>query len=396
LFQLVTTVVTDSATEVDIHELKRLRRDESATYAKVLFKGYAESPTLGLVLLGFDIDRNSLWADNEAEIRKITGATEDKIREGGFIKDVAEGDAWAFIRTWTVEMIDMIISMDRNDRVLDWSALIPLSGAPYSSSIKLPLEAKTKNPDEVGADYSVHLMITYSQVPPGFSDARASKVWVPCKTPDTESRRDNWVGRWHSTGGSPESLSVSILITKNKLYTNMLDVSVTELNSKNNDQTVSTSDAVPISRVFVELGFRGSTSRKVESEEPVTIFSQVTEASFASIGGIEVTTERDAPQGPTGSPYFTRFSVETSIASDAVSKFRLSGPDFGLEKIALHEQIGPDFLWLSNQAVLEIYRIIEDGVHTRFGLIYLRPVTNILYREGRTFQLAKTLEHAVL
>ncbi len=398
LFQLVTTAVTDSDVKVKIHGTQRLRSGEQFTYAQTIFDGYAASPTLGLVLLGFDLDLNRGWTDNEGEVRKITGATENKIKERGFIKDVVSGDAWAFIKTWTVEMIDMIVSMDSNDRVLDWSQLIPLTGG-YGAPISFRLEARTNNPSAVGADYSVFLKVTYEQILTGISNApRTSGVWVECKTPKTESTPENWVGRWGSTGGSPNNLSTSILISKNKLYVNMLDVTVTELNSKTNEQVVTTSEAVPISRVFVELGFRGSAQRKLESADPQTVFSQTKVADVASLGGgiADLTTDRDKSSAADSSPYFTRFTVEASISSDATSIFNVSGPDFGPEKLALHEQIGPDFLWLSNQAVLEIYRIIENGVFMRFGLIYLRPVINVLYREGQTFQVAKALEQMVL
>jgi hypothetical protein len=400
LFRLVTTVATDSNADVEIQPIQRLRSGEQFTYAQVIFDGYAEAPTLGLVVLGFDVDRNRGWTDNEDTIREITGATENKIKERGFIKDVASGDAWGFIKTWTVEMIDTIISRDDDDRVLDWSELIPLTGG-YGAPISIRLHAKTKDPSDVGADYSVFLTVTYEQMLQGISDARTTKVWEECKTPKTPSTPENWVGRWGSTGGSPSNLSTSILISKNKLYVNMLDVTVTELNAKTNEQVVTTSEAVPISRVFMELGFKGS-QRTLESAEPQTVFSQTKVADVASLGlggggGLpDFTIERDSRNGAGSSPYFTRFTVESSISSDATSIYNISGPEFGVEKLALHEQIGPDFLWLGNQAVLEIYRIIENGVFTRFGLIYLRPVTNVLYRDGRTFPVAKTLEHMVL
>jgi hypothetical protein len=397
LFQLVSTVVTDSDVKVEIQPIQRLRSGEQFSYAETIFDGYADSPTLGIVLLGFDIDMNRGWTDNEAEIRKITGATENKIKERGFIKDVVSGDAWGFIKTWTVEMIDMIVSMDTNDRVLDWSQLIPLTGA-YGSPISFKLEARTTDPDDVGADYSVFLTVTYQQKLQGISDARTSKVWVDCRKPNTESAPENWVGRWASTGGSPSNLSTSIVISKNKLYVNMLDVTVTELDSKTNQQVVSTSEGVPISRVFVELGFRGSTQRRLESTAPESVFSQSKVADVASLGGglTDLTMDRDRPMG-SSSPYLTRFTVEASISSDATSIYNISGLEFEPDQLALHEQIGSDFIYLSNQAVLEIYRIRENGVFTRFGLIYLRPVTNLLYiRDGGTFQVAKTLEDMVI
>ena len=396
LFRLVTTAVTDSDVAVDIHPVQRLRSGEQFTYAKVIFDGYADAPTLGLVLLGFDMDLNRGWNDNEAKTREITGATENKIKERGFIKDVVSGDAWGFIKTWTVEMIDMIVSMDDNDRVLDWSELIPLTGG-YGAPISIRLVARTKDPSDAGADYSVFLTVTYEQTL-GISDAPTSKVWEECRTPKTPSAAGSWVGRWGSTGGSPNDLSTSILVSKNKLYVNMLDVTVTELNAKTNEQVVTTSEAVPISRVFVELGFRGS-QRKLESADPQTVFSQSKVADVASLGGggiADLSIERDSSSGGASSPYFTRFTVEQSISSDATSIYKLSGLEFSVDKLALHEQIGPDFLWLGNQAVLEIYRIIENGAFTRFGLIYLRPVTNVLYRDGTTFPVAKTLEHMVV
>src|SRR5829696_8280018 len=77
LFSLVTSIATkkhftkdDADAWVKVHELKRIRRGDSENYSKVIFKGFATEPTLYLVLLGFDIDRNSIWADNEDEIRK--------------------------------------------------------------------------------------------------------------------------------------------------------------------------------------------------------------------------------------------------------------------------------------------------------------------------------------
>ena len=72
----------------------------------------------------------------------------------------------------------------------------------------------------------------------------------------------------------------------------------------------------------------------------------------------------------------------------------------GVEKLALREQVGPDFLWLVNptepwnQAVVEIYRIHEGGVFTRHGLIYRRPITNVLYRDGTA--VVQALEHLIV
>jgi len=396
LFQLVTTVVTDSDVKVQIHETQRMRSGEQFTYAKIIFDGFAEQPTLGLVALGFDLDLNRGWTDNEAKIREITGATEAKIKEKGFIKDLASGDYWTFIATWTVEMIDQIVSWDSNDRVIDSSELLPLNGG-YGAPISFRVEAKTKDPNAVGADYSVFFTVTYEQTL-SLSDGRTSKAWEECKTPKTQSAPQNWVGRWASTGGSPANLSTSIVISKNKLYLNMLDVTVTDLNSKTNEQVVTFSEAVPISRVFMELGFKGS-ERKLESDEPESVFAQSMTANVVALsgGGIaDLTMDRDRRASGDKTPYFTRFTAESSISSDATSIFHLSGPEFSVEKLALREQIGPDFLWLQNRAVLEIYRIIENGVFSRFGLIYLRPVNNVLYRDGSTFPVAKMLEHVVV
>jgi hypothetical protein len=399
LFQLVTVATTDIANTVEvIQPIQRLRSGEQFTYAATVFEGEADTPILGLIVLGFDIDANKGWTGNEAKVREITDVSEDKIKERGFIKDVATGDAWAVFKTWVVEMIDITVSMDYNDRVIEWGEPIPLNGG-YGAPVTLRLEAKTKDPDDAGADYSVFLTVTYEQILQGISDApRMSKVWEECKTPKTQSSPQNWVGRWASTDGSPSNVSTSIVISKNKLYVNMLDVTVTELNTKTNQQVVTFSEAVPISRVFMELGFKGS-QRKLESDERETVFSQSMTANVAALGGggiADLTMERDKRTRGEESPYFTRFTAESSISSDAASIFHLSGPESGVEKLALREQIGPDFLWLQNRAVLEIYRIIENGVFSRFGLIYLKPVNNVLYRDGSNFQVAKTLEHMVV
>jgi hypothetical protein len=389
-FLLVTTVATDSQRYTVPHEIKRLNSGDTATYAKEIFNGPAEQPALGLVLLGFDIDQ-SWWRDNEAEIRRITGAKENQ----GFL-DLAQQNPIGFLRTWTVEAIDIIDNMDFNDRVLDWSELIPISDAPYGAPISFPLQARTANPDDAGADYSVHLVITIERVLSGISDApRSAKSWVECKVPNTQSRPDDWIGRWASTDGDSNSVAVSVSISANKLFTSMLDVSVTEVDPKTKQQTVIMSERVPISRVFAEVGFRGINQRALESEKPPAVFRQTMEGYSDDRSGLHLTTERDVPVAAQPDSV-TRFSMETHVSSKAISKYKLSGPDFGPEKLAVREQIGPDFLWLKNQALLEIYRIIENGRFSRFGFIYLRPVTNPLYREGRTFQVARTLEHLIV
>jgi hypothetical protein len=179
---------------------------------------------------------------------------------------------------------------------------------------------------------------------------------------------------------------VKAVITKGA-RSHLLNVSVTE--RVDDRDIVTETNGVPISRVFLEAGHR-----TLESEQSPFMDVRISERGL-SLSSARAAAIAEEPTGRFGDRVLhtsrssarameplTRFSIERSHGNRLVARETLHGMEFETERIVFKQQIGTDCVVLSNNAVIEAYRLLHDGRDVGdVALRYMRPVTNVLYRE---------------
>jgi hypothetical protein len=103
------------------------------------------------------------------------------------------------------------------------------------------------------------------------------------------------------------------------------------------------------------------------------------EPSKPGVGPLVVDSPRSGQPG--GRPFVTNWTVEGLQEKKAWTSELLAGPS--VSPYLIRQQVGPDLVRLNNQVVIEIYRILHGDttdVGDR-GLRFIRPVSNVLYRD---------------
>jgi hypothetical protein len=350
-FAMISGAVTDRGPdgkvegEIFVSPLRLLRRNESASFFETIYKGFSSEPKIGLLLRAWDKDLNSAWVNNQAEIVEV----KNKVAEALEAIPVV-GDVGAFFVNFTYTGINVFVNADLDDELVSYFQWVYFdqNRLGYDSQQLFPVEVKFSREDLTGFsdwDYSVLFTIAVTELPPGFGTSPKPTAWRPSRG----SRASQLHGRY--TGGS-----IECRIDLNPLNSNLMDVTIIETASAPPVSTVTNS--VPVSRIFAMGGIR-------ELETQGSIIPDLAARSPSARGNGDL---------------IPRLVVENSFGGRFWSEGTLGGSAFPTRPV-LREQIGSDFLRLNNLAVLEIY---EEG------LLYLRSVYNVLYRET-SFDIAVQL-----
>jgi hypothetical protein len=381
LFALYGVIFTDTGSKAFHEPIQSLGRGEHFSYGRVVYDGFTEAPTIAILVRAWDKDNNSLWINNKDDVKKVIDDVEQEIKHipvvgdiAGFIADAAH---------YMDRAISTFVAHDLDDLLVSREVLVPLSaagvpGQPHTQTI----EIRFSRSDPTGYsdwDYSLFYIVSSYQTIPSLG-RKIPAVWEACREPSTASEPANWIGRW----GSSTTPSVLVEISRSGKHGHLMNVSVKEYDRSTNTEVVVETKAVPISRIFVEVGYLESGPRTLES---AGAFVPTTVELWDSRNRIN-------PSLPGADPFFkgvpdavppnaavTRFNIEKLVGTRTVVKEPLFGAAIEATNVLTREQIGADFLWLNNQALLEIYRILGEGQHTgEFALMYLRPV-HPLYRD---------------
>ncbi|MXQ13105.1 hypothetical protein [Microvirga makkahensis] len=386
LFFSLVQVVTDSDTRIILTPLRRLRSNESATYFESVYKGFVNEPAIGLVIRAWDKDVNRDWWENSIAVRQAIDSAENALKNTPAFGTVV-GAVLNFAADFALGVVDQIVMRDSDDELVNYTEILPLAGAGYGSANKHTQqhEIKFRRSDPTGYsdwDYSLFLTISHYQTEPSFGTT-TPPTWENFSEPSKPSRPQNWIGTW----SSPEAGPVVSAVIKKGSRSHLLDVSITE--NVNGRDVVTTTNDVPISRVFLEAGHR-----TLESDGSPYFDEWLGDRGF-NLSHARAATRADAPMNRFNdlalltsrslareSEPVTRFSLERSHGTRVVARETLYGAAFEPSRVVFKQQIGTDCIVLNNRAVLEAYRLLHDGQDVGdVALRYLRPVTNILFRE---------------
>lgn len=367
-FVFATAIATDRDKSAYVSPLRRLRSDEYATYHEVVFSGYSEAPRIVIALRAWDKDSNTWWYTNKADLEKAAGVAAGFV---GMLVDEDAGEAvGAFLAKFSFAAIDAAVASDDDDELCNIAHVFSLEDAPIQSQgvQTTQYEFVFSRADPTGYsdwDYSLFVTLKYYQTAPLFAPPPLPEVWAPC----TASALGDWEGNWWRSEGAADIKACSIERTPSRI--GALNVTITE------GATTITTTGVPISKVFVLAGHR-------ELDSPTPLNPAVVPLAH-DVRVPEII--RPWRQANTAFlPYIRPADPSLVIEHGGVGRGRLretiAGPAFGWGGVLLKQQVGPDMLMLSNQAILEMYNLVEGGRITGRALRYMRPVPNVLYREA--------------
>jgi hypothetical protein len=357
-FALYGEVITDSDVAPPFVEpIRVLRSNETFAYHRKVFSGYAKAPTVGLLIRAWDKDLNSAWVKNEEDIKDITNEIADAIKAAPVFGTIGE-EILDFAVNYSLTVTDILVAQDTDDLLVDRRDWIPLDNPGFNQRV-LEHELRFSRSDPTGFsdwDYSLFLTIVYYEASPQFGTT-IPPVWADFNAKTRPSLIDNWIGNWSSAEASP---GVHAKITAGtRRYT--LDVIITERGHAGFEMTSSTT-GIPISRVFVEAGHR-----------ELEVAGNPFQIDYSTVGS-NLASNSVSP--------LSRFLIESEHGGGAITRTSIYSEVATPTSVILKQQIGTDVLILNDQVILEAYRILRDGTDFgEVGLRYLRPVTNVLYRE---------------
>ena len=380
LFALSGAVVTDSDAQGFVMPVQRLRRDERATFGayRHVFSGFSDDGQLGFSLRGQDLDNNREWVENRDDIVAVGEKIADGAKQLPVFGDVA-GTILKVLVKVIPEVVDQFVEWDEHDELLNHKQVVMLPGAAPLTRTSLPLEVRFRRTDSTEYsdwDYSLYFNVVSQFIPEGFGERGETTP-----EPFQGSEVSDWTGAWHSA-------HVECFVEESAGRSGMLDVHVTE--TSNGERTATTTEGVAIARVYLESATPtldegeptvSGRARRVDEDEGFARIvverasgrSATLETIFGSLSGASPTVEGVGGRA-SGGGRNSSTTVEGRAAEPSRREEIVSAPPS-------RQQSGADFLELKNNAMLEIYRVVERGRPTgEIRLRYARPVTSVLAR----------------
>lgn len=366
-FVLSGAIVTDQSAKAFVTPIRVLRSNESFTYNEPVFSGFAETPTVGIAFTAWDKDLNTAWVTNEPEIREKEAEIEEAIGSAGILGSVAFSVLQS-VATFVTGAIDVLVNHDLDDLLVDYSQWLQLEDVGPFAKHQRVHEVLFKRSDPTGYsdwDYSLFFVISHYQLSPTFPTVQPG--WAEFRESSRPSRVSDWLGIWKS---SPKEPRVQVDITPGAT-SELMNVHIVE--QLPFTEFTLQREGVPISRVFIDTGHRelvtvGSPFRGESVSVPLNLgFAElVTQVNVVTMGGAD---------------YVSKTTINPS-------RLPTSGSQLGADyvpppaiNVIARQQVGTDIIWLGD-IVIEAYKLVFGrGAPEGVVLRYMRPVTNVLYRE---------------
>lgn len=153
-----------------------------------LYRGWSDSPRIGFIVRGYDLDDNEQWVRNRETVKEVVDAIE-KITENIPVVGVI-----AAVAAKIPDVVDLFVDADSDDLVLGHAGWIDLTPGPPERTVTEWRTIRTRRDDDTGyssSDYTLNLRIVHRQTAGSFGSSP-----VPRLRPHRGSNLDDWVGVW--------------------------------------------------------------------------------------------------------------------------------------------------------------------------------------------------------
>ena len=153
-----------------------------------LYQGWSDSPRLGYIVRGYDIDDNDKWVNNRETIKEVVDAIEKITDDIPVVGDIVS------VAAKIPDVIDVFVDADSDDLVLGHTGWIDLTVGPPERTITEWKTIRTRRDDDTGyssSDYTLNLRIVHRQTTGSFGEAT-----IPQLRPHRGSGLDDWIGAW--------------------------------------------------------------------------------------------------------------------------------------------------------------------------------------------------------
>ena len=367
-FVLSGAIFTDERAKAFVTPIRVLRTNESFTYNEPVFSGIAETPTVGIAFTAWDKDLNTAWVTNEPEIREKLAEIEKAIEDADIPGLEEAYSTLTYVADKVMQAIDVLVDHDVDDLLVDCKQWLQLEDVGPLVKHQRVHEILFKRSDPSGYsdwDYSLFFIISHYQITPPFPTTHPG--WAEFRESSKPSRVSDWLGSWRSSL-TEKKPRVRVDITAG-VTAELMNVHTVEQLPLGGELSLHR-EGVPISRVFIDTGHRelvtvGTPFSGESVSQPLNLgFAQVaTEVSVVNMWGADHVSKTAIPVGIGGSQLGADY-VPTPVIN-----------------VLARQQVGTDLIWLGD-IVIEAYRLVfTPGAPEGVILQYMRPVTNVLYRE---------------
>lgn len=312
-----------------------------------LYRGWSDSPRLGFIVRGYDLDDNDKWVRNRETIKQVVEKIEKITDDIPVVGDIVS------VAAKIPDVVDVFVDADSNDLVLGSAGWIDLTVGPPENTVTEWKTIRTRRDDDTGyssSDYTLNLRIVHVQTTASLGDAR-----TPNLRPHRGSKLDSWIGAWQ---GPHINCAIS-RATSALGVSNVLTVEITE--QVNGQSNQIRERAVRINKPFLAGAVSGTnnipTTREPEENQGGPLIGSGTVEGWAAgddeegVGGLRA--ERDEPG---------RNPMESVV--DVLGRSAAGG-----------WTSRADYLAVDQDVVLELYeqRVGRDVVGARIR--YVRPAS---------------------
>jgi len=316
-----------------------------------LYRGWSDSPRLGFIVRGYDIDDNEKWVRNRETIKEVVEAIEKITDDIPVVGDIVS------VAAKIPDVVDVFVDADSDDLVLGHIGWIDLTAGPPERTITEWTTIRTRRDDDTGysdSDYTLNLRIVHRQTAGSFGDRP-----VPRLRPHRGSGLDDWIGVWQGP-------HVDCAISRATSALGVSDVLTVQITEQVDGRTTQISErAVRINKPFLADAVTGPsnvpTSRQPEENQagPLigsgTVEGRGAGRDGGAVGGIgSIRTERDE-------------RGETRATESVVDVLGRSAGGRWTSRA--------DYLSVDQDVVLELYQQRVGGEVVGARLRYLRPAS---------------------
>ena len=313
-----------------------------------LYRGWSDSPRLGFIVRGYDIDDNDKWVDNRETIKEVVEEIEKITDDIPVVGDIVS------VAAKIPDVVDVFVDADSNDLVLGNISWIDLAVGPPERTITEWRTIRTRRDDDTGyssSDYTLNLRIVHVQTTGSLGEAT-----VPRLRPHRGSELDDWIGAWQGP-------HVNCAISRATSALGASDVLTVEISEQVDGQTTQIRErAVRINKPYLADALSEPsdipTSREPQENQgggligSGTVEGRAAEEGGGALGGLR--TEREGRGG---------IAITESIV-DVLGRSRAGG-----------WTSQADYLSVDQDVVLELYQQRVGGQLVGARIRYVRPAS---------------------